>query len=61
MADAFIIYIIINKFGYWQELSLVISLITDKDVDLNLKNIILDFSLAIILRVKSFLKLLQDF
>lgn len=54
-------YFIIGKFGYWQELSLVILFIINKCLKIKLYNIVLFFNITINLKIKSNYKLLSNF
>lgn len=58
MADAQIFGIVIYKLGYWQEPSLVILFKIDRNLKINLYDIVLPLYLAVYQRIKNGKKLL---
>ncbi len=53
--------IIVSKFSYWKEFSLIILLIVDKNLEVGLHYIVLSLILVINLRVKDDKESLLDF
>lgn len=61
MPGASAFYMIISKFSYWQDPSLVILLIINKNTKISFYNTVLSFDLAISLRIKSHKESLLNF